>query len=124
MGIKYYDDLLQRIPRAEVAAAAATVRATLLHVLADLGVTDTTGLFCQPMGSYCRGKATSGGRLADKTVVPRAHTASFLHTHFYTSPPQHHSHFHTPPLSITLLVALACAFSHDVAVHPPRNVMS
>lgn len=64
MGIKYYNDLQQRIPRAEAEAAAAVVRATLLQVLDGMGVTDTEGLFCQPMGSYCRGKPSSGTALS------------------------------------------------------------
>lgn len=55
VGLRYLDELQQRIPRAEVARCAAVVRAVLLELVPAEQVA-----YCEPVGSYRRGKASSG----------------------------------------------------------------
>ena len=51
-GLKYYQDLQQRIPRAEVAAIEFVVREAVLDLLSLKGSADASTLFCHAVGRY------------------------------------------------------------------------
>lgn len=55
IGLRHVSDFAQRIPRAEVERIGARVRAALSTIVGDERIQ-----FCQPVGSYRRGKLSSG----------------------------------------------------------------
>lgn len=59
VGLKYYDDLQQRIPREEAAEFERVVRAATAEAL-KLHDPDAERLFAYLLGSFCRGKTETG----------------------------------------------------------------
>lgn len=59
-GLKYFDDMQQRIPRAEVEEVHDLVCAAVREVLAVDGLSDADRLHCRVTGSYIRGKPMTG----------------------------------------------------------------
>lgn len=77
LGLKYYDDLLVRIPRVEVKAIEDVVVAALSRVIhtATSKALDASGVECITCGSYRRGNSTCGD--VDILIkVPSAYTHS------------------------------------------------
>jgi hypothetical protein len=59
MGLKYFEDLRQRIPREEVAAIEAEVREAVLGVLQCRDSPDQGSLFCRAVGRWAAHQRTS-----------------------------------------------------------------
>ena len=61
-GLKYFDDMQQRIPRAEVEQVHEVVHGTVREVLDQLlgGLPNAERLHCRVTGSYIRGKPMTG----------------------------------------------------------------
>jgi hypothetical protein len=72
IGIKYFEDMKIRIPRAEVAAIEALVRAEVLDILACREAPDADSLFCRAVGR-CEHPCMHAC-----TVLPRSACATLL----------------------------------------------
>ena len=59
-GLKYFDDMQQRIPRTEVEQVHGLVYGVVREVLAIEGMPDADRLHCRVTGSYIRGKPMTG----------------------------------------------------------------
>ncbi|KAL3133282.1 hypothetical protein ABBQ38_007162 [Trebouxia sp. C0009 RCD-2024] len=60
IGLKYFDDMQQRIPRTEVEQVHSLVYGVVKEVLAVEGLPDADRLHCRVTGSYIRGKPMTG----------------------------------------------------------------
>ncbi|KAL3149104.1 hypothetical protein ABBQ32_001946 [Trebouxia sp. C0010 RCD-2024] len=60
IGLKYFDDMQQRIPRTEVEQVHSLVYGVVKDVLAVEGLPDADRLHCRVTGSYIRGKPMTG----------------------------------------------------------------
>lgn len=63
IGLKYFDDMQQRIPRTEVEQVHSLVYGVVKDVLAVEGLPDADRLHCRVTGSYIRGKPMTGTAL-------------------------------------------------------------
>lgn len=63
IGLKYFDDMQQRIPRTEVEQVHSLVYGVVKEVLAIDGLPDADRLHCRVTGSYIRGKPMTGAAL-------------------------------------------------------------
>lgn len=68
-GLKYFDDMQQRIPRTEVEQVHSLVSEVVKEVLAVDGVPDADRLHCRVTGSYIRGKPMTGSTCCSHTLA-------------------------------------------------------
>ncbi len=59
-GLKHFDDMQQRIPRAEVEQVHGLVCGVVKEVVGGEGLPDADRLHCRVTGSYIRGKPMTG----------------------------------------------------------------
>ena len=75
-GLKYYDDMQQRIPRAEVEQVHSLVHGVVREVLAVEGLPDADRLHCRVTGSYIRGKPMTGSSCCYCNLLVVLHSLS------------------------------------------------
>lgn len=75
-GLKYYDDMQQRIPRAEVEQVHILVHGVVREVLAVEGLPDADRLHCRVTGSYIRGKPMTGSSCCYCNLLVVLHSLS------------------------------------------------
>ncbi len=71
-GLKHFDDMQQRIPRAEVEQVHGVVCGVVREVVGVEGLPDADRLHCRVTGSYIRGKPMTGA--ACLTLHVQMHT--------------------------------------------------
>ena len=73
-GLKYFDDMQQRIPRTEVEGVHSLVTGVVREVLAVEGLPDADRLHCRVTGSYIRGKPMTGSSCCSCCLLVALHS--------------------------------------------------